>query len=116
MLGTGESASEIIDTLHRHRNNCTEIIAIIGGNQIKTMMSVDNYPSQLTALQKRVWVSAHILYMNNIYAALAGPPTAAFYGSDTSIFSCTSCTRDIAAAIAQARSLASAYRVHRMLL
>ena len=48
------------------------------------MSVADNYPFkfQLT-LQKRVWVSAHILYMNNIYAALAGPPTAAFYGSDT---------------------------------
>jgi len=48
------------------------------------MMSVvDNYPSRLTTVQKRDWVAAHILHTNNIYAALAGPPTAAFYGSDS---------------------------------
>jgi len=39
--------------------------------------------NQLTTLQKRDWVAAHILHTNNIYAALAGPPTAAFYGSDS---------------------------------
>jgi len=39
----------------------------------------DVYPSQLTPLQKKDWDAAHI----NIFAALAGPPAAAFYGSDT---------------------------------
>jgi len=47
------------------------------------MSNADDYPSQLTPLQKRDWVAAHILYMNNIFATLAGPPAAAFYGSDT---------------------------------
>jgi hypothetical protein len=42
----------------------------------------DQFPSQLTPIQKRDWLAAHILYANNISAALAGPPTAAFYGSD----------------------------------
>ena len=47
-------------------------------------MERDNaYPSQLTVAQKKDWVAAHILFVNNISAALAGPPTAAFYGSDT---------------------------------
>src|SRR5882672_5933889 len=46
-------------------------------------MEQDNYPSQLTAAQKQGWVAAHILYLNNVTAALAGPSTAAFYGSDT---------------------------------
>jgi hypothetical protein len=48
------------------------------------MMSVaDNYPSQLTTIQKRDWAAAHILHINNIYASLAGFPAAAFYGSDS---------------------------------
>ena len=51
---------------------------------LKETMSVgDNHPSQLTAIQKRDWAAAHILYASNIYASLAGSPAAAFYGSDT---------------------------------
>jgi hypothetical protein len=46
------------------------------------MSIADEYPSQLTPLQKRHWIAAHILYTNNIFATLAGPPAAAFYGSD----------------------------------
>lgn len=42
----------------------------------------DKFPSQLTPIQKKDWLAAHILYSNNISAALAGPPTAAFYGSN----------------------------------
>jgi len=49
----------------------------------ETMTVADNHPSQLSAFQKWDWVAAHILYTNNICAALAGLPTAAFYGSDT---------------------------------
>lgn len=41
-----------------------------------------NYPSQLTPTQRRDWNAAHILYANNIYATLVGPPVAAFYGSN----------------------------------
>ena len=44
--------------------------------------SDQGYPSQLNPIQKRDWIAAHILHANNIPAALAGPPTAAFYGSD----------------------------------
>lgn len=41
-----------------------------------------NYSSQLTELQKKDWAAARILHTNNIPAVLAGPPTAAFYGSN----------------------------------
>jgi len=47
------------------------------------MSVTDKHPSQLTAIQKRDWAAAHILYTSNIRASLAGCPPAAFYGSDT---------------------------------
>ena len=39
--------------------------------------------SQLTPLQKTDWIAAQILH-TNVSAALAGDPTAAFYGSNNS--------------------------------
>jgi hypothetical protein len=49
----------------------------------ETISVADNHPSQLTAIQKRDWAAAHILYTSNIRASLAGCPAAAFYGSNT---------------------------------
>ena len=51
-------------------------------SQLETTMITDNYPSQLTPLQKMDWIAAQILHTNNVSAALAGDPTAAFYGSN----------------------------------